>query len=193
VPPSAALLGLIAAADRQAGHSNVAVAGPKGKAKYATGVTQTYTDEEQGELNSAGVNVLVMDEDQVTNHGWRTLANPVINKPWVNLGAARLMMDLAYGAKVVLKRKEFANLDAQGETRSSAEGMILAEVVTPRFTARALFGKTAEEACSVTVTQDTSPEDGTVGKLTGTLAAKPSPYAEVIEFTVANVPTTETL
>ena len=193
VPPSAIMLGLIAAADRQSGHSNVAVAGSKGKSSYAVGVSQTYSDADRGELNSAGVNVAIVDEGLVTNYGYRTLANTVTNKPWVNLAAARLMMDLAYGAKKVLKRKEFANLDAQGETRSSAEGMILAEVVTPRFTARALFGETPEEACSVTVEQDTNPEDGTVGKLTGNLAAKPSPYAEVIEFTVTNVPTTESL
>lgn len=193
VPPCAVMLGLIAAADRQAGHSNVAVGGPNGKSSYAVGVSQTFSKEDQGELNSAGVNVVIMDEGQVTNYGYRTLANPVTNKPWVPLSNARLMMDLAYGAKKVLKRKEFAGLDAQGETRSSAEGAILAEVVTPRWSARALYGETVEEACKVTVEQEVNPDDGSVGKLTGNLSAKPSKYAEVIEFTVVNVPITESV
>lgn len=193
VAPCGKMLGLIAAADRQEGHSNVAVAGPKGKSSYALEPSQTYTNEERAELNEAGGNISIMDEGAVTNYGFRTLANPVTNKPWVNLAAARLMMDLAFGAKTVLKRKQFANLDAQGETRSSAEGMILAEVVTPRFEKRAIYGETPEDACSVTVTQETNPSDGSVGKLTGALAAKPSPFAERIEFEVINVPITEAL
>jgi hypothetical protein len=193
VPPSAIMLGLIAASDRQNGHANIAVAGPKGKSSYAIGVSQTYTPEERGELNSAGVNVAIVDEGAVTNYGYRTLANPVTNKPWVNLAVARLMMGLAFGAKKVLKRKQFANLDAQGETRSDAEGAILGEVVTPLFEARALFGETVEDACSVTVEQDTNPEDGSIGKLTGTLAAKGTPFNERTEYTVVNVPTTELL
>jgi hypothetical protein len=193
VAPSAVMLGLIAARDRQAGHSNVAVAGPAGKSGYAIGVSQTYSDTDRADLNSAGVNVAIMDEGAVTNYGYRTLANPVTEPSWLALSSARLMMDLAFGTKTVLKRKEFAKLDAQGESRSSAEGTILAEVVTPRWTDRAIFGETPEDACSVVVEQDVNPEDGSVGKLTGNLAAKPTPFAERIEFTVTNVPTNESL
>ncbi len=193
VPPCGKMLGLIAAADRQKGHSNVAAANLRGKSSYAIEPSQTYTNEERGELNEAGGNISIMDEGTVTNMGFRTLANPVTNKPWVNLAAARLMMDLAFGAKTVLKRKLFANLDAQGETRSSAEGDIFNEVIKSRFEAGAFNGTALEDACKVTVTQETNPSDGSVGKLTGALAAKPSPYAERIEFEVINVPITEAL
>jgi uncharacterized protein len=193
VAPCGKMLGLIAAADRQEGHSNVAAANLKGKSSYALEPSQTYTNDERAELNEAGGNISIMDEGAVTNMGFRTLANPVTNRTWVNLAGARLMMDLAFGAKKVLKRKQSANLDAQGETRSSAEGLILAEVITPRFEKRAIYGETPEDACKVTVTQETNPSDGSVGKLTGALAAKPSPFAERIEFEVINVPITEAL
>lgn len=193
VPKSGAMLGLIASADRQKGHSNVAVAGPMGKSTYALGVTQTCTEQERADLNAAGVNVSVFEDGQVTNKGFRTLANPVTNKPWVSLAAARLTMGIAFGVLTVLKRKEFALLDAQGDTRSKAEGAILLEVVQPLFEARAIFGDSPADACNVIVEQDVNPSDGSVGKLTGTTAAKPSPFAERIEHTVVNYPINEAL
>jgi hypothetical protein len=193
VPKSASMLGLIAAADRENGHANIAVAGPMGKSSYALDVTQTCTEAERAELNGAGVNVSVLEEGQVTNKGFRTLANPVTNKPWITLSGARLMMGIAFGVLQVLKRKEFANLDAQGDTRGKAEGMILLEVVQPLYEARAIFGETPADACSVTVEQDVNPSDGTVGRLTGTTAAKPAPFNERIEHTVVNYPINEAL
>jgi hypothetical protein len=93
----------------------------------------------------------------------------------------------------VLKRKEFALLDAQGDTRSKAEGAILLEVIQPLFEARAIFGDSPTDACHVSVEQDTSPTDGSIGKLTGTTAAKPSPFAERIEHTIVNHPINEAL
>jgi hypothetical protein len=199
LPMSVIMLGLIAAADRQKGHSNVAVAGPMGRAsaynkpRYAINVTQTYSEEEQAELNAAGVNVAIMDEGEVANYGYRTLANPLSAKPWLSLAASRLMTELAFGAKKVLKRSEFANLDAQGETRSKAEAAILLEVVQPLFEAKAIYGLSPAEACRVVVEQEVAPDDGTVGKLTGTLAAIPTGFAERIEFTVVNHPINEAL
>lgn len=191
VPPSAVMLGLIASADRQNGHSNVAVAGPAGKSSYAIGVSRTYSDSDRGDLNSAGANVLVMDEGQVTCMGYRTLANPVTNTNWLPLSNARLAMQLGYGTKQVLKRVQFANLDAQEETRAKAEGLVVTDVITPVFQARAIFGTSPEDACQIVVEQDVNPSDGSIGKLTGSLAFKPTKFNERTEFTVVSVPPTE--
>jgi phage tail sheath protein FI len=191
VPPSAVVLGLLAKSDRQNGHANVAVAGPNGKSSYAIGVTQAFSDEDRGDMNSAGVNVIGMDEGAVTILGFRTLADPVTDRNWLPLSNARLMMDLAFGTKKVLKRFLFANLDAQGETKATAEGVIVGEVITPKFLAGAIFGESPEDACQIVVEQDVNPSDGSIGKLTGSLAAKPTKFNERTEFEVVSVAPTE--
>lgn len=191
VPPSALVIGLLARSDRQNGHANVAVAGPNGKSSYAVGVTQTYSDIDRADMNAAGVNVIGMDEGEVTILGFRTLADPVSDRNWLPLSNARLMMDLAFGTKQVLKRFHFANLDAQGESRAKAEGAIVGEVITPLFLARAIFGVSPEDACQIVVEQDVNPSDGSIAKLTGSLAAKPTKFNERTEFEVVSVAPTE--
>ncbi|HEX5592025.1 MAG TPA: hypothetical protein VFX35_01615 [Solirubrobacterales bacterium] len=199
LPMSAIMLGLIAAADKEKGHSNVAVAGPNGKASaydkqpYAYDVTQTYTAQERADMNAAGVNVAIMDEGEVTNYGYRTLANPVTNRNWLPLSNARYIVGAAFRAGRVIKRSEFANLDAQNESRFKAESAIVTEVITPDWRDRAIFGLTPEEACSVSVEQDVDPDDGSMGSLTATLTMHPTKPAERIVLTVSSAPPTESL
>jgi phage tail sheath protein FI len=185
VPPCARQLGAIARVDASTGNPNTAAAGEtNGRARYVIGLSQTYSAADRESLNGAGVNVSILDGGVPTTFGWRTFANPITTPGWVPLSSARLMMSLAYGAKKVLKRYFFAQLDEQGESVAKAQGAIENEVVKPAFTDRAIFGATEAEACSVEVTEEVSPTDGSVGKLEATLVARPSKFAEVIELTV---------
>lgn len=185
VPPCARQLGAAARVDASTGNPNTAAAGEtNGRARYIIGLSQAYSAADRESLNGAGVNVSILDGGIPTTFGWRTLANPITTPGWVPLSSARLMMSLAYGAKAVLKRYLFAQLDEEGETVARAQGAIQNEVVKPAYTDRALFGATEAEACSVTVTEEVSPTDGSVGKLEATLVARPSKFAEVIELTV---------
>lgn len=184
VAPSARQLGAMARVDAQTGNPNTAAAGELGKARYATGLSHEFSDADRETLNDAGVNVSIVDEGVPTTYGWRTLADPVTEPGWVPLSTARLMISLASGAKKVLKRYLFAQLDEQGKTVAKAEGAIVNEVTKPAFEDGALYGETEADACSVTVEQEVSPTDGSVGKLTATLVARPSGFAETIELTV---------
>lgn len=184
VAPSARQLGAMARVDAQTGNPNTAAAGPLGKAQYVTGLSHEFSVADRETLNDAGVNVSIIDEGVPTTYGWRTLADPVTEPGWVALSTARLMISLASGAKRVLKRYLFGQLDEQGKTVARAEGAIVNEVTKPAFEDGALYGETEADACSVTVEQEVSPTDGSVGNLTATLVARPSGFAETIELTV---------
>ncbi|HXS32248.1 MAG TPA: hypothetical protein VN758_00570 [Solirubrobacterales bacterium] len=177
VSPSARQIGAMARVARETGNPNIPAAGDQGKAKYVIGLTQTYDEDQRKALNDAGVNVSIMEDGKPTTYGWRTLANPVTEKAWLALSNARLALSMAAKAKKILKRYMFAQLDGEGETRGRAEGAIINEVHTPARTARAVYES------GVTVTQETNPDDGMIGRLEATQFLKPTKFAEVIELT----------
>jgi hypothetical protein len=177
VPPCARQLGAIARVGRQTGNPNIPAAGDLGKAQYVIGLTQTYDEDQRKALNDAGVNVSIIEEGKPTTFGWRTLAHPVTEKAWLALSNARLALSMAAKAKKILKRYLFAQLDGEGETRGRAEGAIDNEVHAPVRAARAVYES------SVTVTQETNPDDGMIGRLEASQVIKPTKFAEAIELT----------
>ena len=184
VPPCARQLGAMARVDAATGSPDNAAAGDLGKARYVIGLTQTFSDAEREKLTDAGYNVSIIDEGVPTTYSWRTLADPVNERGWLPLTTARLMVGLGAGAKKVLKRYMFKKLDETGHTVSNAQGDIENEVVKPAYEAEALYGATEAEACQVTVTQQVNPTNGAIGKLTATLVAVPTEFAEEIELVV---------
>jgi phage tail sheath protein FI len=187
VPPCARQLGAVAAVDAQTGNASEPAAGDNGKARtggLVIGLARSRNPEEQEALNDAGVNVSIMDGGVPTTYGWRTLADPVSDQRWLPLNVARVMTGLAYEATAVLKRFLFKRTDAQGKTVAAAEGAIRNEVLKPLYSGNALYGVTEAEAASVTVTQEVSPTDGSVAKLTAEIGAAPVKFAEQIQLTV---------
>jgi hypothetical protein len=184
VPPGARQIGAIAAVDRASGTSNLPAAGDEGKDSYAVGLSQTYSNEDIERLTAAGINVSVIDDNEVTTMGWRTLADPVTEEVWLSLASSRQVLAMAAEVRTVLKRYLFKPLDSQGITRNGAEGACKAEVIKPAYQAGAIFGATEGEAGQVTVEQNVDPGDASIGKLTGRMAVRPTEFSEVIEFEV---------
>jgi len=186
VPPCGRQLGAIAAVDAKSGTANVPAAGDEGKDTYPIGLSQTYSDEDRERLNEAGVNISIVEENVVTTFGWRTLADPVTEAgTWLSLASARQVIAMAAEVRSVLKRYLFKPLDAKGIRRAAAEGACQNEVIKPAYQANGVFGDTEAEAAQVVVEQDVSPTDGSIGKLTGNLTARPTPFSEEIDFQVS--------
>jgi uncharacterized protein len=187
IPPEGRVLGQIAAVDAEVGNASQPAAGPNGKARtggVVIGLARARSPEEREALNDAGVNVSIMEDGVPTTYGWRTLADPVTDRRWLALNVARVMTQIAHEAEAALKKLMFPRLDKQGNTVAKAETKIRTEVLKPLYDGEALFGASEEEAYSVTVTQETNPSDGSVGKLTAQIGAAPVEFAEQINITV---------
>lgn len=185
VPPCGRQLGTIARVARATGNPNQPAAGPEGKAQYVVGLSQSYSATQREALNDAGVNVSIIDEAKVTTFGWRTLANSVTERAWLPLSNVRQALSMASNARRILKRYMFAQLDGDGDTKGRAEGAIINEVHTPAKRNKAVYKS------EVAVTQDTGPDDGSIGKLIASQKIWPTKFSEVIELTTSV--STETL
>ncbi len=187
VPPVGRQLGAVAAVDAQTGNASEPAAGENGKARtggLVIGLARSRSPEEREALNDAGVNVSIVEDGVPTTYGWRTLADPVSNQRWLALNVARVMTGIAYEAKKVLRRYLFKRTDAQGKTRSTAEGAVRNEVLKPLYEGGALYGETEADAFSVTVAQEVNPTDGSIAKLEAEIGAAPVEFAEQINETV---------
>jgi phage tail sheath protein FI len=187
VPPCARQLGAIAAVDAQTGNASEPAAGDNGKAReggLVIGLARTRTDAEREALNDAGVNVSVIEDAVPTTLGWRTLADPVTDRRWLALNVARVLTSIAYEARTVLKRYLFKRTDAQGKRRGEAEAAVRNGVLKPLYVGEALTGTSEADAFSVTVTQETSPTDGSIAKFEAQIGASPPEFAEQIPLTV---------
>lgn len=187
VPPVGRQLGAVAVVDAQTGNASEPAAGDNGKARtggLVVGLARTRNSEEREALNDAGVNVSIMEDGVPTTYGWRTLADPVSDQRWLPLNVARVMTNIAFEARAVLKRRLFKRTDAQGKTRAAAESDIRNDVLKPLYTGGALYGETEAEAFSVTVTQEVNPTDGSIAKLEAEVGASPVEFAEQIPLTV---------
>lgn len=187
VPPVARQLGAVAAVDAQTGNASEPAAGENGQARpggLVIGLARTYTDAEREALNDAGVNVSILEDGLPMTEGWRTLADPVSDRRWLPLNAARVLTGIAYEAKAVLRRFLFKRIDAQGKTRAAAAGAIENDVLKPLYAGEALFGATEAEAFTVSVTQDVNPSDGSIAKLEAEVGAAAVEFAEQIPLTV---------
>lgn len=193
VPPSARVAGTIARNDNAGESPNQPAAGNMGIARYATGVTQSWSDSDREDLNEAGVNVSRSLYGQVKTYGYRTLVDAETDPVWLNLANAREYMKIAAEANAIAERYVFQQIDGRGlkiaQFEGDLRGMLMAE-----YRANALYGNTPDEAFNVDVGSTVNtPTSIANGELRAVIGVKLSPYAELVIVEIAKVAITEAL
>lgn len=110
VPASAFYMAKCNQVDLAAGPGQ-APAGVYGRqtSSLVTGLRATYSDDDQAELEAAGVNLLITRNSEVRADGNRTLADPDgLDKLWLQLGVSRL--DMAVNAVLDSTGQQFEHL-----------------------------------------------------------------------------------
>lgn len=191
VPPSPLVAACCARVDGQ-GSPNKPGAGQNGEARYAIALTQgAFVESDRTELNDAGFNALIVKYGAVRVYGWRTLANPVTEVNWKNLGNVRLVMAIAARADEIGEGFVFDEIDGQGRTLAAFNGA-LTSMLNEYWQEGSLYGATPGEAFFV----DTGPAVNTParlsnGELWAVLQLRMSPFAEMVTVQIVKTPITE--
>jgi hypothetical protein len=187
IPYSGVQAGLIARQDAATGNPNASAAGARGISRYATGLTQTFTDEERTALNELGVDVAVVKYGEVRTYGYRTAAGPA-DTDWLWLGGSRVVAQIAHEADALAENYVLQQIDGGGvlfaSLHNDLKGMLL-----EHYRTGALFGATPADAFSV----DTGPGVNTIetisnGEVHAVLRVKSSPAAEWVQISIVKVP-----
>ncbi len=195
VPYSAVQAGLIARLHSAGYNPNIAAAGVRGVARFATGLSQVaWTDVEREQLNDAGVNVAIVKDGNVRTYGYRTFANPLtIAKEWLQLTNARLAMEIMAKAEIEGETFILDQIDGRGHKISEFNGA-LSGICLPYFIDGALYGATPQEAYKVeTGPQVNTEETLAAGELNAIVYVRMSPFAEMVSIEVNKVAITEVL
>jgi phage tail sheath protein FI len=195
VPYSAVQLGLIARSEGEGNTPNKAAAGKRGRARYATGLSQPPWDKaERGTLNEAGVTVARLIRDTVTTYGNRSITTPLTDSDWRSFSASRLMMAIAAAADLVLEDYDFEQIDGKGFVFSKLEGDLGGRACMPFYIADALYGSTPSEAFVVNTGPDVNtPQTIAAEEIHAQIGARVSPTGELLTVEVVKVPITEEL
>jgi hypothetical protein len=189
VPYSAVQAGLIARSDAATSNPNIAVAGENGTARFATGLSQSYSDEQREALNDAGVTVALVKFGQVRTYGTRSLSS---EDNWIQFQNVRLAAFIAAKADRVAESFLFDQIDGRGlkvaEFAGDLQGILL-----PLFQLGALYGATPEEAFLVDVNSVNTDETIADGELNAAIAVKMSPAAERVVIEISKVRTQEAI
>ena len=152
VPASVVIAALCNRVDT-AGNPNRAAAGPAWPLQY---VTDFYnpTDAERSALFTAGVNAFGDVYDILQNYGFQTNIpqSEAENNPFWQFNCSRARMYLKDRAQRRGSNYMFSPIDGKGRTAAKLQGDIEAECFA-LYQADGLFGDTAQDAYSVTVTE----------------------------------------
>lgn len=190
ISPEALVAGTMAYNDGQGVSPNQPSAGELyGQIDEGLSVSASFNDADRATLNLNGVNLLRVMYDGVWIYGFRTLADPVTDPNWVNLGNARLFMGVQARFDAVAERFVFREIDGQRHMINEFGGE-LTGVLLPFWTAGSLFGATPEEAFRVDVGPNVNTDTTIQNKeLHANVILKTSEYAEevVLELVKARV------
>lgn len=190
VPYSAVEAGIMA---RNAARfsANVPAAGVNGISRFAIDLTATFTDAERESLNDDGVNIARVIYGQVETYGYRTLAPDTTG--WVNLGNARLNMEIVAKAEAIGERYVFSQIDGR-RVKISQFGGELSGMLVPYYESGSLYGASVDEAFYVdvgpAVNTDESIADGILRAIVG---LKMSPFAEMVVIEIVKVASDQSL
>lgn len=194
VPYSAVQMGLIARAAAEGRTANEAVAGKLGKARYATGLTASFTDAQLEELNNSGVIAAKLVRGIPTTFGDRTLTNATTDSNWRGFAASRCIMDVASRASIVMENFDFAQIDGHGYVFKKLEGALSGEACMPLYLQDALYGQTPQEAFQVNTGADVNtPASIAAGEIKAQITLRVSPSGEFLTTEIVKVATTESL
>jgi hypothetical protein len=196
VPPSAFVAAKCAQVDLTAGPAQ-APAGQYGQASSSLilGVKATWSDQDQADLEAAGVATIIVQNGVVTLDTNRTGVNPLgSDAEWLQAGTARYRMSLisrllaaaAPYAHITLTRQHIAQLD------TALTGILMRDEQDGQ-----LFLDTGEPAGSsfIVDTSDAVNTDATIaaGNLNAAVAFRPAPGADFVTIYLTKVGVGETL
>lgn len=187
VPYSALEAALIAVADKATGNPNEPAAGANGVSRYATGLSQTFSDEEREALNEAGVCMAKVVYGDVRSYGYRTAAGPD-DTNWLWFGNSRVIMAVAHEADAAAENYVLRQIDGRRQLFAALE-TDLRGICLRYFTAGALYGETPEEAFSVDTGDQVNTTDTIKrGEVHAVIRLRVSPAAEWVVIAVVKVP-----
>jgi phage tail sheath protein FI len=193
VPPSGLVAGIVS---RNEGllSPNAPAAGDNGIARYAIGLSQQdWIDSDRGLLNSGGVDVIRILQQQLKIYGWRSLADPNTEPDWLNFGNARLFTAIASDGGSIAEAYVLNQIDGQGLLMQQFGGDLTAMLLT-YWNEGSLYGVTPDEAFSVDVGNEVNTDDTiAAGELHAVLAVRMSPMSEFVIIEVVKVAITENL
>lgn len=193
VPASGRIAGNIALNDARGLSTNDPAAGPNGIARWATDVSQHFTDSDQTTLNPQGVNLTRLIRKVPRTMGWRSLANQSANANWSMFSNSRLLMETQWELDLMNENFEFAKIDGRNHTLKKYQGAIKG-VLLPFFEDDDLYGDTPADAFTIDVGPSVNtPETEAEGLLKARIALRTSPFGERVIIEIAKVPITESL
>ena len=184
IPPSGFVAGVIARNDRTV-PVNQPSAGRYGRARFAIGVTRTYTDAERQAMNEAGMNIIKPFFGGTRIYGYRTLADADTAPGWLSMAAARLRMQMSNEFEIT--GEDFAFLMIDGRRRAITRfANALSAICLRHYNAGELFGETPEEAYFVDTSVNTV-ETIANGELRAVVTLKIAPYGEEVTIEIVKV------
>lgn len=195
VPWSAVQAGIIARNDSAGDSPNIEAAGINGVARYVVALTQAgFTDIDRGTLNDAGVNVArILYGGPPRAYGERTLVNPAGDQSYIEIGSARLVMEITAKADVIAENYEFRQLDGRGHTFGEFAAD-LGAMLADYWTDDSLYGATQDEAFTVDVgAQVNTAATIEARQLNAQITLRITPGGETVQVYISKRPVTETV
>src|SRR5580765_8117293 len=197
VPPSASVAGIIANSDGTGHSPNQPAAGDNGESRYAVGLSRPATGEtaktpqERDALNTASVNVIRPMFGGFRVYGWRSLADPVAMRSWINFGNSRLHMAIVAEANNILETYLFEEIDGRGILMNDLKGSLNGMLLT-WYNLGSLYGETPDQAFYVDVgPQVNTPTTIANRELHAVITLRMSEFAEYIELVLVKRAITE--
>lgn len=193
IPPSAAMMGLFAMTEREAGPGQAAAGEDFGGHDFMDGLSQdtkALTDGQREALNDAGVNVFLSFYGirHPVNYGNRTLVNALADPLWKDASGSRVMMLIAARGGQTIRKWVHKRVDGRGislGTLKSRLGAILSEL----YEQDALYGATFGAAAAVVTDESVNPpEQLATGLVIARLEAAISPNPERAVLELIRVP-----
>jgi hypothetical protein len=192
---AAVQLGLIARSEGEGNSPNKPAAGERrGRARFATGLTATFTDAQRKTLADAGVNTAVLVRGVPTNKGDRTAVNPVTDKEWRSFAGSRLAMAVAASCEVVMRDYEYEQIDGHGYVFKDLEGALSARGLMPFYLDNALYGTDPAKAFAVNTGPDVNtPTSIEAEEIKAQVAFRRSNTGERLVLDLVRVPISEAI
>jgi len=184
-PPCALVCGLIARNDPAVG-TNKPSAGNAGMSLYAIDLTQpNWKDIDRQTLNTAGVNVIRRMFGGIRVYGWRSLADPIGDRNWLDFANARLYTELVSQLNNVGENYMFAEIDGPNGVTVNGFHDALAGVMMDHFLAGELFGDTASDAFDVNTGSSVNTLETLANlELHAIVTVVMAPFAEVVQIQI---------
>lgn len=188
IPPSGAVAGRMAAADREnrAGPGQPAAAG-YGVFRFVQDVTQEWSKADRDILADAGVTVIRNIKGKVQPYGSRTVADPETWPQYDSAAGMRVVLAIASECKAAIGKYIEALIDGHGHLYSAVD-KDLAGIGQSWYEREALFGDSPGEAFAASSGPGTAPRS-----IAANLIVRPGESVNTITLLVTTVSTEDTI